>query len=371
VSYDDRAGATDLLYPFYLDTDMSMAFAAALSGGVALEAEQTSRTEATSKAVKNLRGSLRLFGLGALDAGADRGGSEGRTDEATLVRKHTTHSIFIALHQELRDSGQLRSDAIITDLEVGDLVSMRLNPAIAPLRRVIDQVLRLLDVMAPALGLDDTEDPPISRQERRQRAREAARAISEDSGELQTLSAIRRLFVALRDDLERSGMVDVVVAGEDSPGVVLTLDKRFADDTALELLHTSNFTVVGKVTQVWPTSEDVVLLYRRSALSLVPALSQQVAAGVFTFLVGMAKAVGVVDLEQQVNAVLRDHEPPGSPSEEESVDPSRPAPLPRGEADGEPDPPGDEDIFVGNDIAALHPALTGPAVQILPLALCV
>ena len=30
----------DLLYPFYLDTDMSMAFAAAITGGVSLEEEQ-------------------------------------------------------------------------------------------------------------------------------------------------------------------------------------------------------------------------------------------------------------------------------------------------------------------------------------------
>ncbi len=367
--------AARLLYPFYLDTDMSMAFAAALSGGVALESEQTSRTEDSSRAVKSLRGSLRVFGAASFGGSSERASGEGRSDESTLVRKHTTHSIFIALHEELQASGRLVSDPSLSEMAVGDLVSMRLEPAVAPLRRVIDQVLRLLDVMAPALGLESPDEPPAaSRQERRQRAREAARAGGPDgeNDHLQALSGIRKLFVALRDDLERSGMVDVVVATEGSPGVVLTLDKRFADDTALELLHTSRFTVVGKVTQVWPTEDDVVLLYRRSALALVPALSQQVAVGVFSFLIGMAKAVGVVDVDAQINEALRHDEPAVRPAAtaptpaETAVDGTETAAADR--AGNEED---DDDVRIGNDIAALNPALSGPAVQILPLALCV
>lgn len=387
----DQSTSSTLLYPFYLDEDMSMAFAAALAGGVVFESEETARREDASKAVRNLRGSLRLFGAGAIDGLAERSSSAGSSTESTLVRRHTAHSIFINLHDELRSSGRIVVDPAVGDLEVGALVSMRLEPAVAPLRRVIDQVLRLLDVMTPIMGLPDADDAsPVSRQDRRQRAREAAKAISETSSELDSLKSLRNLFVALRDDLEHSGMIDVVVTpedGEDRPGVILTLDKRFAGQTALELLHTSNFTVVGKVTQIWPTEDDVALLYRRSVLSLLPALSQQVAVGVFGFLIAMARAIGVVDIETQVNEILgiggdsvaatdaTDADGPivrpgadsgASASEvgDASIDASP------GEAPESADGGDDDDVRVGNDIAALNPALAGPAIQILPLALC-
>ena len=255
------------------------------------------------------------------------------------------------------------------DLRVGSLVSMSLQPAVAPLRRVIEQVLRLLDVMAPMIGaeVEDEQHAPVSRQDRRQRAREAAASAvggTDDSG-VESLVALRKLFVALRDDLEHSGMIDVVVASDEAPGVVLTLDKRFTDPAALELLHTSNFTVVGKVTRIWPDDDDVVNLYRRSVLALVPALSQQVAVGVFALLVTMAKAIGPVDIEQQVADALGRPTVTESPDEQDggaagAASTEEPAPV-----------PDDDDIRVGDDIAALHPALLGRAVQVLPLALCV
>lgn len=42
----------DLLYPFYLDTDMSMAFAAALTGGVAMEVDSKSTIEQGEDSVR-------------------------------------------------------------------------------------------------------------------------------------------------------------------------------------------------------------------------------------------------------------------------------------------------------------------------------
>ena len=44
----------ELLYPFYLDTDMSMAFAAALGDGVAIEREEVAHDDLESSALRNL-----------------------------------------------------------------------------------------------------------------------------------------------------------------------------------------------------------------------------------------------------------------------------------------------------------------------------
>lgn len=377
----------DLLYPFYLDTNMSMAFSAALTGGVALEEEHIDRDDQTSQAIRNLRGNLRLWRAGGIDAGRESRETSGGASESKLIRRHTMASIFIDLYDELRRTGRLVENPDLADLQVGSIVSIQIGPAVAPLRRVVDQVIRLLDVMQPVLdgatqGAGSTS-PPVSRQDRRERERQAAKAPAqpEVDGDLE---GMRRLFIALRDDLERSGMIDIVVSREDAPSVVLTLDKQFVTDTTLELLHTSGSTVVGKVTQIWPTEDDVVLLYRRSVLSLVPSLSQAVAWGVFAMLATLARSIGVGDLEQMareaVGGAALDEELDESLSESDDDDnhanddggsegPDDELAVPN-EEESDPDEPDQEEVRLGDDIAALNPALLGPAVQILPLAIC-
>ena len=68
----ERPDALDLLYPFYLDSDMSMAFAAVLTGGVSLEEERLERLAGTSEAIRNLHGNLRLWRIGGVEAGHEK-----------------------------------------------------------------------------------------------------------------------------------------------------------------------------------------------------------------------------------------------------------------------------------------------------------
>jgi hypothetical protein len=119
-----------------------------------------------------------------------------------------------------------------------------------------------------------------------------------------------------------------------------------------------------------------VLLYRRSVLSLLPSLAQQVTVGVFTFLIAMAKAIGVVDLEKEVkhalgqtDASMTDKDVAESVAGEEAPTVVQPQENDQEHGDSLEEANLD-DVMVGNDIAALHPALSGPAVQILPLAVC-
>ena len=122
-------GPIDLLYPFYLDADMSMAFAAALTGGVAFEEEQVGRSSDTSRAVKALRGNIKVWRAGGLEAGRESTEASDVASESRLVRRHTDASIFIALHDELRRLGQLRVQPDFEELSVGDLVSLKMGPA--------------------------------------------------------------------------------------------------------------------------------------------------------------------------------------------------------------------------------------------------
>jgi hypothetical protein len=356
---DPTIAPAELLYPFYLDTDMSMAFAAALAGGVALEREDVERETQESEAVRNLRGNLRLFGAWGLGAGSvgiggdrERKESDVAASESRLVRHHTEASIFIALHDELRRTGRIHDGVDLTALKTGDLVQLSLGPAIAPLRRVVDQIVRLLDVAAPLVGTEREQETlpgaaELTRQQRREQARQAAKqALAEASqGEIADdadIGRLRRLFVALQDDLDRSGMVDIVVKREDEPSVVLTLDKRFLSDQSLELLHTSSFTVIGKVTAIWPTQEDFVNLYRRSVMSLVPALGQTVSWSLLGMLSALARGADPAEAEKAAHTAAGMDEPEQS------------------EEKGE--------IMLGEDVQALHPGIAGPAIQILRLA---
>jgi hypothetical protein len=365
----------DLLYPFYLDADMSMAFAAVLAGGVSLEQEEMERVTGASQAVRNLRGNLRLWRLGGIDAGTEQKESADATNELRLVRRHTVASIFIDLYDELRRKGRIQESPAFDDLREGDLVSMRLGPAVAPLLRVVDQLIRLLDVMVPVVEPESESSAATGGKSKHQRRPggpgSRSPAPQEQDEGLQSLRQLRGLFVALREDLDHSGLIDIVVASEGEPGAILTLDKRFVSAPTLELLHTSQFTVVGKVTQVWRKDDDVVPLYRRSVLSLIPALGSAIAWNVLMLLGTIAKSLDVKELERSAWLAFGMTPPEAPTVPEVPTALPRAAEAPPGETEtGEPSAQGAEDIRFGDDVAALNPAVLGRAFQILPLAIC-
>ena len=367
----------DLLYPFYLDADMSMAFAAALTGGVAFEEEQVGRSSDTSSAVKALRGSIKLWRAGGFEAGRESTEASDVASESRLVRRHTDASIFIALHDELRRLGQLRVQPDFEEMSRGDLLSLEMGPAVAPLRRVIDQVGRLLGLMAPVLGIDvrSPTDAGASPQRAKQRAG-AKPSSAEEPDAVRNYRQLKGLFDALGNDLEHSGMIDVVVARGDLPSAILTLDKRFVSEPTLELLHTSSFTVVGKVSQIWRDSDDAINLYRRSVISLVPALAQTVAFGLWALLGEMGRSFDVAGMQRAANEAMG---LPAAAAEQAAADKSAEAEeqpnvdsihVPESTEAAAEQPAVPEVMFSLEAITALMPTLTPPAFQLLPLAIC-
>ena len=362
-----------------------MAFAAALTGGVALEQELVDRSEETSEAIKRLGGKLNLWRAGALEAAKQQAEGAAAGTESRLIRHHTVASIFIDLYQELRESGRLIEEQNLEDARVGQLVALQVGPAVAPLRRVVDQLIRLLNVMAPVLGEADGEDGSgtsnDTRQQRRARERSAAKhPVTEQEEGLQLLRQLRRLFIALRDDLDHSGMIDMVVRREGQPSVVITLDKRFVTPLTLELLHTSEFMVVGKLTQTWAETDQAVNLYRRSVLSLVPSLGQSISWAVFALLATMSRGFDPKAMERSAWAALGVDPPqpadPEIPNGETNETARGPGPADQDTDDTDPtstvehDAPAAADVIIGDDVAALYPAVAAPVVQILPLAIC-
>jgi len=265
-------------------------------------------------------------------------------------------------------------------------VSLRMGPAVAPLRRVVDQVIRLLDVMLPMLPTGEAEPEPSRGAHHGKRTRSVPKRVRNEPTD-EGLDALRRLhalFVALRSDLERTGMIDIAVTQTDGPSAVLTLDERFVSGPCLELLHTSTFTIVGKVTYVWRTPEDVANLYRRSVVALLPSLAQSITWGMLTLLGGISRSL---DPEAMRLAALeaagvspQDVPAPGTDKSRDegaqSVDAEPDATsasvreTPGAEVSTDSQIAPAEVIFGDELVAALSPVITGPAFQILPLAIC-
>lgn len=344
----------ELLHPFYLDTDISMAFAAALAGGVSLESEETARH--TSQAVRNLRGNLRF----AEGVGLEAGGGKTRESESTsrMVKRNTEASIFISLHQELRDSGRLADPT--EALKPGDIVSMEIGPAVAPLRRLVEQIVRLLDIVGPmsAAGEGTKDKGPTNAMAREQGKALLGEATDDEDWDPE---AAKGMFKALLNDLDQSGMVDVVVKRENQPSVVLTLNRDLVSEQTTELLHTSRFTVVGKVTQIWTGGDEGVNLYRRSVMSLLPALTQIMGTGMLAMLINMAKGLDKSDADDTVREALGlNDQSKGQVATESGLV------LP-----GHVQPAADEGPMLNTESAeAILPWLEAPIVQILPLAIC-
>ena len=99
-------------------------------------------------------------------------------------------------------------------------------------------------------------------------------------------------------------MTDIVVRREGDLSVLLTLDNRFMTEQTLELLHTSNFRVVGKVTQIWKTALSSSISIGGPSLSLVPALPAAMGWLVLGMLGGMANAIDIRELQRAANEAM-------------------------------------------------------------------
>lgn len=330
---------TDLLYPFYLDIDMTLAFSAALAGGVVLQSEEIAEKAQAEGKERELSAGIHLFDILSAGARGSKSKVEAAKSQSRMMRQHTEASIFITLYDELIRRYYIQ-EADISALKPGELTSLRVGPATAPLLRVVDQILRLFDLTNSETSPASPKQPPkqeqVSGRGTPSKKSAAAPQASTSLGEL------KGMFNSLKADLEFSGMTDVVVRRESDFSVVLTLDNRFVTEQALELLHTSEFNVIGKVTQIWRTESEFVNLYRRSVLSLVPALTGAVGFLVMGLLFGIAKNIDVAAVQASVGEIM-------------GVEPMA-------LANNEP--------RIGEDVNSVLPIVQGPALQILPLAIC-
>ncbi len=241
-----------LIHPIYLDVPMLVSFAAAIQGGLALEAEITSEKKASDSTSGNMSGK---FGIGKLfqslfDASISVESSGNKSNESQELRKeskaYTEASIAIILYHQFKQNGsyikQPQSIEDIEDLEIGMLVEVAGKVE----KNAIDAVIDYIDAVDILSGMATPAPQTQSK----------GKFTSQNKS---SVSDIMRIREALDKDRRRTPLSNVVVrCSEPSDlNIVATLRTENLRDLTLSELHKNNVRIVGKITRVLSKNESM------------------------------------------------------------------------------------------------------------------
>jgi hypothetical protein len=233
-----------LIHPIYLDVPMLVSFAAAIQGGVALEAEITSEKKASDSTSGNISGK---FSIGKLfqslfDANISVEALGNNANESHESRKeskaYTEASIAIILYHQLKQNGgyikQLQSIEDIADLEIGTLVEVAGRVEKNAIDTVIDY-LDAVDIFLSGIGNSGSQ------------AQTKGKGISQGKSPTSDMSRWRE---SLDKDRKRTPLSNVVVrcSEPDDLNVVVTLRRENLRDLTLSELNKNNVRIERKPT---------------------------------------------------------------------------------------------------------------------------
>jgi len=233
-----------LIHPIYLDVPMLVSFAAAVQGGLALEAEVTAEKKGSGSTAANASGKFGLSKLfqALVDTSASVELAGKISNESNEIRKesrsYTEASIAIILYHQLQQSGdyivKLESVEDIQKYTPGTLVEI----AGTVEKNAVDAVIDYLDA---ADILSRMAPPEVQLQPK-------GKGLSQNKN-LQ--SELGRLREALDQDRKRTPISNVVVrcSEPENLNVVVTLRTDNLRDLTLSELHRNNVRIVGKITR--------------------------------------------------------------------------------------------------------------------------
>jgi hypothetical protein len=233
-----------LIHPIYLDVPMLVSFAAAIQGGLALEAEVTSSQKGSGSTEVNASGKFGLSNLfqDLFKIDISVGGNGKSSSESNETRKesksYTEASIAIILYHQLQQSGdyivKLESVEDIQKYTPGTLVEI----AGTVEKNAVDAVIDYLDA---ADILSRMATPEVQPQLK-------GKGTSHNKSSQSELGRIRE---TLDQDRKRTPISNVVVHCSEPKAlnVVVTLRTDNLRDLTLSELHKNHVRIVGKITR--------------------------------------------------------------------------------------------------------------------------
>ncbi len=233
-----------LIHPIYLDVPMLVSFAAAVQGGLVLEAEVTAEKKGSGAASANVTGKFGLSKLfqALVDTSASVELTGNLSNESQETRKesksYTEASIAIILYHQLQQSGgyivKLESVEDIQKYTPGTLIEI----AGTVEKNAVDAVIDYLDA---ADIFSRMATPNTQTQTKGKRTTQSKNPQSE----------IGRIRDALDQDRKRTPISNVVVRCSEPQDLnaVVTLRTDNLRDLTLSELHRNHVRIVGKITR--------------------------------------------------------------------------------------------------------------------------
>lgn len=318
--------AAELVVPVYLDVPMTVSLVAALEGGVSYGSTTTSTSHDARAAEAAAKGGVSLPFISSLLRLDLSGQLQGKVateagQQLQVERQHTATSLFNLLRARLEELSLIshlsNADAmaaakpgqlvVVSGRIVSDPV-LQLAEALAELAETLKDVMevaalgRLLEGLV-VVGINQSQasaDPnskaglellrnALTPQKPQQQGIQAAGtqkhkgAQSPRSGPderptsagFELVEQAAALLVKIRDDLRRSPVTDLLIAG---PGfsAVATLTRSYLEPQSSELMKGSDMVVLGKVSRVVTSQDERIDLLRRSILKyLSPATADK------------------------------------------------------------------------------------------------
>lgn len=233
-----------LIHPIYLDVPMLVSFAAAVQGGLALEAEVTAEKKGSGAASANASGK---FGLSKLflvlvDTSTSVEVTGNLSNESHETRKesksYTEASIAIILYHQLQQSGdyivKLENVEDIQKYTPGTLIEI----AGTVEKNAVDAVIDYLDAADIFSRMATPSTQPQAKGKGTTQSKNPQ-------------SEIGRMREALAQDRKRTPISNVVVRCSEPKdlNVVVTLRTDNLRDLTLSELHRNDVRIVGKITR--------------------------------------------------------------------------------------------------------------------------
>lgn len=268
-----------LTHPVYLDVPMMLSFLAHLEGGVSLSEKETTSASGARERFLRARGSIRsrLWAIGEGSAEGERStqSKDETHTESETERHHTEASLFNILYEYLNEDNhviRLADAEGLNGLYSGQLVEV----AGEYLGNPIEDILAFFETLVPYVTEEEIENDRTegSQPTKAQRKRSGNPSVRATASQNPSKSPVEdagpdasgiKLLHRMTKDIASSPVHDLLFRTEDGLEAVVTAASLYYSATTTEYLRAGEFRVIGKVTKVVKPG-DAINLTRRTVL---------------------------------------------------------------------------------------------------------
>lgn len=272
----DVEAFSQLAHPVYLDTEMLISFLASLEDGVSYSSEVAEHYAAAKDREGEGAGKVSLPSIATLlgltlsaEGRYKRRTSTDEGVESKFVREHAAASLFNRLRLLLGEMPgavvQVDAPEKIAQLDRSSLVEIEGEIVGNPLKQILD----LLAMIGPYIGLELEEPAPQPTPTRQQGSRSGKRGgqgsvpqLGSVSGQQTPELGLTDLLRLLKREVERSPVMDLLMETSGGVKTVLTVSRELLSPEVEAYLIGGRFKVIGKASAVLDANGSISLLRR-------------------------------------------------------------------------------------------------------------